>query len=240
MYKGNRSMNGKIKGIVFDMDGVLVDTERVYCEQLAAYLIQVGGCSSLEVLKKGIGASGKEYMEVIQKVKPEGMTMEEFQEGYRAYYEKYPIHYSQIAEPGICSLLERLKVCGMKLAVASSSGMKQIQTVLGECGINGYFDEIVSGEIFEKSKPDPSIYLEVIKRLGLSREETAVVEDSVYGIRAAKEAGAGIIFQKWNAFYPMPEEEGCRRIEQLKEICYSLFGGPVYEEKDTKAGTADE
>lgn len=225
MRRKSRNMNENIRAVIFDMDGVLADTERVYCEQLAAYLDQVGGCSSPDLLKKGIGASGREYLEVLEQAKPAGMTLEAFQKGYRDYYEQHPIDYLQIAEPGAEELLKRLKERGMKLAVASSSGLSQIQKVLGECGTAGYFDEVVSGEMFERSKPDPSIYLETMRRLGMSARETAVVEDSVYGIRAAKAAGAGIIFQKWNAFYPMPAEEGCRRIEQLKEICYSLFGG---------------
>lgn len=215
----------KIRAVIFDMDGVLADTERVYCEQLAAYLDQIGGCSDFELLKQGIGASGKEYLAMIQKAKPADLSMREFQEGYRRYYEQYPIDYQEIAEPGLLPFLKNLKRRGLKLAVASSSGMKQIRQVLEECGIKDCFDEIVSGEQFERSKPDPSIYLEVIRRLGVLAGETAVVEDSVYGLCAAKAAGAGAVFQKWNAFYPMPIWEGCRRIEHLEEICYSLFGG---------------
>lgn len=225
MNRRSRNTRAETRAVIFDMDGVLADTERVYCEQLAAYLDQVGGCSSPELLKQGIGASGKEYLEMLRKAKPEGMSMEEFQEGYRNYYERYPIDYVQIAEPGLRPLLKELKEHGMKLAVASSSRMKQIQEVLQACGVLECFDEIISGEMFEKSKPDPAIYLEVIRRLGISAEEAAVVEDSVYGLRAARAAGAGIIFQKWNAYYPMPTEKDCRRIEHLREICYSLFGG---------------
>lgn len=225
MSKKDWNMKKNIKAVIFDMDGVLADTERVYCEQLAAYLDQVGGCSDFELLKKGIGASGEEYLEVLRKVKPKDMTMQAFREGYRLYYEQFPVDYFRIAEPGLLILLENLKSRGFKLAVASSSGMKQIREVLRECRVSACFDEIVSGEMFQKSKPDPSIYLEVMKRLGVSAGEAAVVEDSIYGIRAAKAAGVELVFQKWNPYYPMPTQAGCRRIEYLQEICYSLFGG---------------
>ena len=79
------------------------------------------------------------------------------------------------------------------MAIASSSHLAQIQNILTQCDIIQYFDLIVSGEQFERSKPDPTIYRHPLEKLGAQAKNAVAIEDSFFGIQAAKAAGISVI-----------------------------------------------
>ena len=95
--------------------------------------------------------------------------------------------------PYVLELLSYLKNKQITLALASSSPIDNIEDVLKQCEIETYFKYIVSGENFKRTKPDPEIYEYTCKQIGVSKDEIWVVEDSEYGIEAAKNAGLKVM-----------------------------------------------
>lgn len=96
-------------------------------------------------------------------------------------------------KPQIPEALQYLQEQGALCAVASSTNSDAVKHYLGRAGILQYFQEIVGGEMVEKSKPEPDIFLLACKRLGQKPEECVVLEDSENGVRAAKKAGCSVI-----------------------------------------------
>lgn len=183
-------INQMIKAVIFDMDGVIIDSEPVYMARQEAYLTARGRQYRPEELNRLVGASNREGWELLLRLFGPGMTMEELKEDYRRYQAgKPPVNYSEILNPGFRKTADALRQRGIRLALASSSPLEHIRTVLKECRIEDRFEEVVSGQQFTKSKPDPEIYRYTLFRLGLCPGEAVAVEDSAYGIQAAKAAG---------------------------------------------------
>ena len=118
-------------------------------------------------------------------------SLQELRAGIHAM--EFNLDYRTILNPHVLNVLPRLKKAGYKLAIASSSSMENIKTVTSQCGIDQYFDCMVSGFDFEESKPDPAIYLETLQRLDLKPEEVIAIEDSTYGIQACINANVRVI-----------------------------------------------
>lgn len=101
--------------------------------------------------------------------------------------------YRTIFRSDIKQIIEFAKAHRIKLAVASSSALSHISNILTVCGIKDDFDLIVTGDDFARSKPDPAIYRHTLDSLGVSAEHAVAVEDSYYGMLAAKGAGVTVI-----------------------------------------------
>ena len=118
---------------------------------------------------------------------------------------------------GEAETLAGLKERGVRVALASSSPLNNIEEVLGTCGIREYFEFLVSGEQFKRSKPDPDIYLHAIDRLGLPADRCCCVEDSLYGITAGKRAGLTVIAKREERF-GFSQDAADKIIDQLPEL----------------------
>ena len=184
LYKGTA-----VKGVLFDMDGVILDTEKLYtrfwCEAAQALGFPMThemalGMRSLshEVgerqLKSYLGEE-VEYQQVRSK-RIEMMT---------AFINENGVEL----KPGIHELLAFLKANGIKTAVATSSPLDRTKDYLSQVGLVDSFDELVSGHMVEHGKPAPDIYLYAAAKLGLKPEECLVLEDSPTGLLAAYCAG---------------------------------------------------
>ena len=153
-----------MKAIIFDMDGVLINSEMKYQELFMQFFKDRGVFIEKEELLFLIGCSRK--------------TEDEF------IASRLDISVERAQD---------LKNNEITMALASSSPMNNIEDVLKQCEIETYFKYIVSGENFKRTKPDPEIYEYTCKQIGVSKEEIWVVEDSEYGIEAAKKAGLKVM-----------------------------------------------
>lgn len=178
-----------IKAVIFDMDGVIIDSEPVYYKRMIEYLEYKEHLFDDRDLLKVVGSSHKDTLRMICEIIGKELAQDEFTLDYNSYFKDKPVDYKEILYPEIKLLLRDLRAKGYKLALASSSSPENISHVLEECGITEYFPVILSGHDFENSKPHPEIYLTTAKCLGLKPEECMAVEDSSYGIESAKEAG---------------------------------------------------
>ena len=100
----------------------------------------------------------------------ERISGEEIERREDEYWDAHPISYREIMNPGVPETLEELRSLGLRLAVASSSPLSHIEKVLAECGIDGYFEVVESGDELHQSKPNPEIYLLTLDKLGLSAD----------------------------------------------------------------------
>lgn len=189
-----------IKAVIFDMDGVLVDSEPVYQEATINVLDSLNIKATKEDLLKLAGGSSLHFNKFIQDVSKGSISCEDFNKICDQYYLDNPVKYEEIMFPHVRETLDYLKYKGYILALASSSKEYEIENVLKRCDLKDYFKLIISGEVFKESKPNPKIYLTCIKRLNIEADECVAVEDSEYGIEAAKKAGLICIAKRDDRF----------------------------------------
>ena len=179
------------KGVIFDMDGTLFDTERLYAVTWGVTAEHMGYEPHPDFPRAVAGSSGEGQREIIRRFYP-GVDAQAFQD----------YCYARIAElvaggppdkPGVREILAFFRERGVKIAVASSSGHEVIETDIRNAGIESFFDAVVSGEDVEHGKPAPDIFLLAAKLLGCAPEDCYVFEDSLNGVRAGIAAGCATI-----------------------------------------------
>ena len=192
-----------IKNIIFDMDGVLVDSEPMYLFRMLRFAEQYGVRLTMEENLQMVGRDFRQDLDILSKKFDDRYSLEELADKFYAFSKKQDSElpkYSDIIMPYVKFVLPRLKEMGFKLGIASSSSRKRILRAVDECEIASFFDLFVSGEEFTRSKPAPEIYITTLQRMQASAEETVVIEDSTYGIEAAKRAGLRVIARKDDRF----------------------------------------
>lgn len=178
-----------IKAVIFDMDGVLIDSEIIYLDHMYEKLKLKYPRISREALFAVVGSTTKRTMEIVSEVIGEDVNSLTFQELYAGLWADCRPDYPSILRKEVPEILKELHRRGYQVALASSTSRAGIEDVLTSCGIKGDFDYIVSGEEFKESKPNPEIYLHTADTLKREPKECLVVEDSTYGIMAGHGAG---------------------------------------------------
>ena len=194
------------KTIIFDMDGVLIDTERVSkeCWLKVAEEMQLGDLS--EGVKGCVGLNRNDAGILMRNLYGENFPFDEFRGAVHNkmwdYFEKQGVPLKD----GARELLEYLKENGYVIGLASSTRKKSVLEQMEETGLIHYFQAIVAGDMVEHSKPEPDIYLKVCEKLGVEPAEAIAIEDSPNGIRSAHRAGMKPIMVP-DIIEPTPEIE---------------------------------
>ncbi len=177
-----------IKAVIFDMDGVMIDSEPLWEKTERILLARRGIDYSPQYRDKIVGLnqndSGRLLINTFSLNETVNDIINERVEILTSIYEE-----ELEVIPTLVPLLEDLRNEGYPLAVASSSPHRVINFVLDMFSLHEYFLEVVSGECAENGKPQPDIYLHTAERLGVRPEECAAIEDSINGVRSAKAAG---------------------------------------------------
>jgi HAD superfamily hydrolase (TIGR01509 family) len=177
------------KMVIFDMDGVLIDSEGFYKEINYQYFEELGVDITDEEYESFIGISASLMWDYIKK---KGNVLEEvatLKKGEKERKYKYLTQKPLAPMPGILSLLEKLKEQNYSLSLASSSDRKNIEVIVQKLDIASYFNYIVSGEEVQNGKPAPDIFLKAATQVNVAPKDCYVIEDSNNGARAAKAAG---------------------------------------------------
>ena len=206
-----------MKAVIFDMDGVLVDSEPKNLEQLNGFYEENGTKVSEAFLHSLVGSSYEYTYKESVRVMKKDWTIDEFTEAFDEYVHHHSFGYDEVLNPGVKDILVWLKEHGYKTAVASSSSMHQIQTMEHVCELEGCFDEILSGEMFKESKPNPEIYLTAAKKLGVEPHECIAVEDSMYGIEAGTRAGMKVLAYR-DERYGVDQSKAYAIIDHMEDI----------------------
>ena len=182
-----------LKGVIFDMDGVLVDNADIHIEALGIFFGRLGVEGWQDGIMECFGMGSNEIWEMlipphILCQKPLDQWTQEKEAVYREIYE------SRIKEVnGLTQLLRELTEHGIKCAVGSSACKENVEFVLDKCNIGKYFTLTVCGDDVTRCKPDPEIYLKAAAKLGLEPSECLVFEDAKAGIKAARNAGMKVV-----------------------------------------------
>ncbi|WP_057490366.1 HAD family hydrolase [Streptococcus orisasini] len=178
-----------VKAIIFDMDGVLFDTENYYYKRREKFLSSKGISTKHLSPVFFVGSSMKQAWRQILGSDYDKWDIEQLQKDYTAYKSSYPVPYKRLIFSDVKDVLERLRRQGVKMALASSSTKSDILLALRETDILSYFEFILSGEEFPESKPNPEIYNEAARRLRIPKSDILIIEDSERGIAAGLAAG---------------------------------------------------
>ena len=173
--------------VLWDMDGVLVDTGEFHFRAWNGLLPEYGIDFSYELHQETFGRNNASILSLLlgEKLTPELQSeiSDRKEERFRA-----AVRGHAVPLPGVESWLARLREDGARQGIASSAPVANIDTLIGELGLRGYFDAIVSGEDLP-GKPDPTLFLTVARQLELPPGLCVVVEDAIAGVEAAKRAG---------------------------------------------------
>ena len=195
---------GSIEAVVFDMDGVLVDTEHLWDEVREELTDEWGGRYTPEAQQAMMGMSSHEWSRYLHETvglrePPEVINAEVVRRMLARYATDLPVI------PGAVETVDVLAAAGFRLALASSSNRELIDAVLRELELTGLFEVTVSSEEVARGKPAPDVYLEAARRLGVPPGRCVAVEDSASGICAARAAGMRVIAYPNRHYPPSPE-----------------------------------
>lgn len=227
-----------IKAVIFDMDGVIIDSEGKYLEYIYEFAREKRRDIQIEELYGTVGATKRDCWEIVEKAVANGQSWEELRREYhergiwkRAFEE---VDYQAIFRPEVLEVMDELKAMGIRLAVASSTGLEQVKRILTMNHVWERLETAVSGEMFKRSKPDPEIYLHTASCLGVEPQRCLVAEDSTAGITAAHLAGmrvAAVVDDRFGFDRSLADYE----VKQISDILQLVEG-----KTDEKTGGQDK
>lgn len=178
-----------VRALIFDMDGLLFDSERVVRRTWNMAGEELGYGPVGEQIYHTLGLNLKSRTEYFHRVYGPNFPMEEFSEKTRRYYRQIEESEGVPLKPGVLRILEYGKRQGLRMGVATSSRREHSTYMLKKGGIWSFFSGFVFGDMVVNAKPDPEIYLKACRILGTDPGKCMAFEDSPNGIRAAAAAG---------------------------------------------------
>lgn len=177
-----------IKAVIFDMDGLMFGTEQMTKEIWDKLGNELGYADVSAVMPETMGVKLGLSGNIFRRHFGPDFPHKEFIEKYRERFDERIQKEGVPVKPGLFKLLDYLKQEGYVCAVASSTSRKKVLHYFEKTGVTGYFQKVICGDMVEKSKPDPQIYLTAAKEIGIEPKDCMVLEDSPNGIRAAYRA----------------------------------------------------
>ncbi len=179
-----------IEAVIFDMDGVIFDSEKVICDLWEEIAEEYNLDGMEELMIKCIGINDKATCRLFKETYGEDFDYD-YYKGIclERYHEKYDGGRLPM-KPGVNELLSFLKENGIKVALASSTRKTIVVSQLKDAGIYDYFQVVVCGDMVSRSKPEPDIFLKAAEELGVDCANAYIIEDSFNGIKAAYSAKA--------------------------------------------------
>lgn len=178
-----------IRGVIFDMDGLMTDTEKLFLDLWCEIMRERGEPEYREILTHCIGldhGSTRRYIDTM--LGPEFPYMEILGEvGVRS--RRYCQENGVPVKPGLYELIDFLDLHGIPYGVATSTKGDRAKWRLDNIGVLNRLSALVTGDVVQKGKPEPDIFLKAAELLGVPGEECLVLEDSPHGILAAHRAG---------------------------------------------------
>lgn len=211
------------EAVLFDQDGVLVDSESAWDAARRAVVAENGGSWKDEATRAMMGMSAPEWSRYVRDELGVALEPEEISDRVVArllagYSNELPLL------PGAVEAVRRI-AARWPVGLASSANREVIDAVLAQSGLDGVFGATVSGEEVAHGKPAPDIYLEAARRLGVDPARSAAVEDSTNGLRSAAAAGMLVVALPNREYPPAPEalELAAVVLDSLGELTPELF-----------------
>lgn len=208
-----------IKAIIFDMDGLMIDSERVtfegYQEMLKKMNLTMSEDFYITLLGKPIKGIYQRFYDVYGQDFPIESVIKDVHQYMAERFEKEGVPLKK----GLIPLLEYLKAHHYKTIVATSSNRDRVDNILQSADIEKYFDDSICGDEVTKGKPNPEVFLKSCQKLGVNVDEAIVLEDSEAGIQASHAANIKVICIP-DMKYPEPEfvEKTYKIFKDLDEV----------------------
>ena len=211
-----------IKAVIFDVDGTLLDTERIYMKAWKEAAAEAGFVMPDSVLQKTRAVNTKDAARIFEEEIGNGFSYQAVRPIRVRIAEEIIRRESPILKPGVLELLAFLEEKGIRLAVASSTNQQGTREHLAESRILDRFEVVVGGDMVTNGKPHPEIFLKAAEALGTAPEACIVVEDSPAGIRAAHAAGMKAVL--------VPDQAAITQeiIDMADVVLNSLLEMPAY------------
>ncbi len=214
------------KGILFDMDGVLVDSEPLFHK---AVNIMVERCGAAPITEEEnnrylLGTTVEETWVRVKELRNVPQTPEELLAGYNDVV-KEVLRSDLIPRPGVRELIAEAHRRGLPIAVASSSLREWVELKLSVIGLTDAFRVKLGGDDIENGKPAPDIYIKAARLIGLEPAECVAIEDSPIGLAAASSSGAYTICTLTDSTRHLDLSAADVIIENLEEFDYGLLAG---------------
>ena len=179
----------KYKAVIFDMDGVIFDSERLVLEGWQEIAAKYGIKGIEEVLPRCLGVNAQATREIFREYYGQDFPYDEYKKEASALFHSRYGNGKLPLKPGVKELLSYLKENGYLVGLASSTRQAIVEQEIRDAGLMPYFDNLVCGDMLKRSKPEPDIYLKACENLGVEPRRAVAVEGSYNGIRSAKRAG---------------------------------------------------
>lgn len=203
----------KYKAIVFDMDGVIFDSERLVLECWKE-IAQIKGMKDMdEVFRKCIGTNSLKTKEILLEHYGVDFPFEAFRKEASILFHSRYNNGRLPMKIGIKELLIYLKEQGIQIGLASSTRYEVVRQELQDAGILSYFQSLTCGDMVKQSKPEPEIFLKACESLLVKPEEAIAIEDSFNGIRSAYRAG----------MFPIMVPDMIVPNEEMKQLAGEIF-----------------
>ena len=181
------------QAVVFDMDGLMVDTERVIKYTWDVTGERMGYKNFGDNILHTLGKNRDQRNEYFRKTYGENFPLQDFLDGYHQVYAQYEKEHGIPKKKGLMELLKTLRKMEIPMGVATSTHGEHAVPELERQGVLPYFQAVVTGDQVTKGKPDPEIYSLACRKLGADPQESLALEDSYSGIRSAAAAGMKVI-----------------------------------------------
>lgn len=185
-------MTQVIKAVIFDMDGLIFDSERLYAKANVKTAKTLGLDKDEAYFYQFVGIGAQDMAERMKEAFDDDLVDEFFRLGEEDAHELL-LHGEVPTQPGLHELLDYLDDAGIEKVIASSSEVYMIDVMTKNAGIRDRFSAIHGGDQVKQTKPAPDIFELAWSNLGVSKEETLVLEDSINGVLAAHAAGISVI-----------------------------------------------
>ena len=180
-----------IKGILFDMDGVLIDSEPLILHAAISYFASLGVSVNKEDFTPFIGAGDRRFLCGVAEKYGLTIDFDEAKKQLFALYEDFAMEVGPLE--GVHRFIANAKKAGLKIAVATSGAPAKVAINLKSIGLSeSDFDRVVTGSMIKRNKPEPDIYQLAALSMGLPTQECLVMEDAINGIHAGKKAGCQV------------------------------------------------
>lgn len=210
---------GKIKGVVFDMDGLMIDTERLTYKLYKSVMADMGYDLTLDIFKRTIGLRSADTKLLYKQLFGENLDFDSIKASVLKNFREHTENNGVPIKDGLFELLDYLKSNGIKAAVATSTSGQTAGRLLSLAGIAPYMTAFVFGDMIANGKPAPDIFLKACELLGEQPQFCIGLEDSYNGLKAVHSANM-IPVMVPDMLEPTPETEKLiyKKVKNLSEV----------------------